>query len=150
MAKQRSKGVRKNRSARQQVIPYLVGARMAWSDFDPLSKDSEIINHRLSHKYALGMRNLHKLKPHTETMTSRMDLKWRVTISVEFKDLLDKQYWREAELVASGKLFEADPDFDRAIEDIFAQANMSQYVCCHFRAEIIGSNTQIKDGDFTG
>ena len=135
-----------NRQKHNNAI--LIGCQFLWSMLDPLGEKPEVTrtstNHRVKGKRLMMKRNLHKLYE----ITSMRKLKWSVSISVIFSHD-DKAYSREAQVVIHGFLRhpDAEDEFNRAIEEIFAASNMSHYVRCDFMAEIIGTDV-INDKDF--
>lgn len=139
---------RKQRNQHKAMQNLLIGAQFSWQCRDPLEPRSEITHTKLSHrnpvKRVLAEKNSHLYR---HGLTDKLKLKWKVLVEVEFKGPDCKQYFRAAELVIHGILAEADDHFQRAIEEIFAAANMRHYVTCHMTAEVIGTDI-IRDNDF--
>lgn len=79
-------------------------------------------------------------------ITELCKLKWSVDVEIEFKDSQGKPYYRAANLLIHGILRQANEDFLRTVEEIFAVANMRHYVTCRMSAEIIGTDV-INDRD---
>lgn len=126
----------------------LIGCQFYWSMVDPLGEKPEVTrtgtSHRIKGKYLMMKRNLKALYE----ITNRRRLKWNVGISVVFEHE-GQAYSRHAELVIQGFLRDpdAEDEFNKAIEDIFAASNMRHYVRCDFLAEVIGTDS-IKNEDF--
>lgn len=144
----KSKKPRKKHSTRKELHRLLNGMVMQWTVEDPLNDDrSTVIHGRLKHRNSLKDLCLQGMKQEIQLVVTKIPLKWRVDIEVEFKDDFGKQYFRGAEMLVDGVLNLADEDYFGAIEGIFQESNMAHYEVTHVTAECLGHGV-IKKSDF--
>lgn len=130
-----------------KVRRILTGAVMKWTVEDPLRPNAQIVDTKIEHRNPYYRLMKYEIVRDIQASIERFPFKWRVKIECEFKGPFGKPYYRGADLVISGILNLADSHYQQAIEDVFAESNMSQYVTTHVTAEIIGVG-HIKEEDF--
>lgn len=143
----KSKKPRKKQTNYKGVKRILTGAIMCWSVEDPLKPGSQIVDTKIEHRNPYFRLMTQQIARDIHAAIDKYAFKYKITIECEFKDGFGKTYYRGSDLVISGVLKHADGHYQSAIEDIFAEANMNQYVTTHVSAEIIGAG-EIKDQDF--
>lgn len=144
--KTKSRSGRRN-SNYNSAMRMLTGLTMEWSVLDPLGDADEILNSKISHTKPYARLMLTEITLAIDDVLTKMHLKWKIMVEIEFTDAFGKTYFRGADLVLWGKLNEMDGHYQKAVEEIFDVANMDQYVCTHIKSEILG-NSSIKEKDF--
>lgn len=143
----RNKKPRKKSSNYVKVKRILTGAQMKWSVEDPLAHEPQIVDTAITHRNPYYKLMVGSIAVDIQHAINRYPFKYKVTIECEFKDAFGKQYFRGTDLIISGILKDSDGYYQQALEDIFEESNMAQYVTTHVTAEIIGAGV-IKEEDF--
>ena len=129
------------------VKSFLIGSFYEFDVEDPLKDFPAITNTSYGHTNPIKRILMFQNLPRLNEMFNIMRLKWKTTVKVEFRSS-SEGYYRIAEIVWHGYLAEAEGAYQESIEDIFGRANMSHYVICHVKVEVVGLDG-IKDKDFT-
>lgn len=141
------KAKRKQYSKGKVIDTFLIGSFYTFDVADPLGELPAITTTNYGHlnpvKKVMMKKNIKQL----HAIFDSRKLKWKATIVVAFAKGIE-QYERHAEIVWFGLLRDCEGEYQQAIEDIFDISNMSHYVICHIKAEVIGVD-QIKDSDFS-
>lgn len=140
----KNKKGRKKYDYRKKAVLSLTGVVMKWSVVDPLGEKPEILNTNYKHKNCVYRLVGAEIKGMIKTAMAKLRMLYRVTVEVEYAGDNNKAYFRSATLGIDGIFYDAEDDYMDAIENIFNESNMSQYVNTHVTIEILGCGSALK------
>lgn len=139
----RSKKPRRKQSKYNKVKNILVGTTMKWAVEDPLA-DGVPVRGQLGHRVAANTMQVRQAANEIQLLIQRFPFEFRVDVECEFIDSFGVTYFRPYELICNGFISGADEYYFDAIEKIFAEANMNQYITTHVCITILGPMKEIK------
>lgn len=124
----------------KKAMRLMKGVVIKFKVIDPLAESDDIHTiDKFYHKNPINRLVLNDMRHHIFAIMETKRLNYLVLVTCVFIDQWGKEYLRVGEIQIDGVLNDAQEDYFKLIEEIFAGSNMAQYKYTEIRLEILGN-----------